>query len=530
MKTLLYSLVPVLFIMASCQKSDQDPPPSNPTQLKADSTTLILNNTVGATNSFTVQSNINWTIAISGNWLSVSTTNGNGNATVTVTGLLANTSTTARSATIAITPVGSTTVQPLTITVTQAAATLPQSSGRLYGGTLFEEIRSIVRTSDGGYVVAATTVSNNGDVTNNHGSNDAWIMKLDAGGNKVWTKLFGGSGDDEALAMIATTDGGYIFTGSTTSMDGDIIGKTSLDADAWVMKIDANGNKVWSKTYGGNGPDNPVSITATVNGGYAIAGFTGSNNGDINGNHGGSDAMVIAIDANGTKVWAKAFGGTLMDHAWAIAAKADGSLVIAGRTHSNDGDLSGHNGGTEDILVMKIDGDGNKVWSKLFGGSADDYSFSIIVTDDGGYAVAGNTRSNSGDVSGNHGMQDGWMLKLDAGGNKQWQKAYGGSGNDGFQSVNKTADGGYIFAGSAASNDGDVSGNRGNSDAWILKVDASGNKQWSKLFGGLNFDAFGVAIDAGDGSYAVIGNTLSNDGDVSGNKGSMDIWVMKYKP
>lgn len=530
MKSLIYSFTLALLILTSCQKSTQETPPSNQTQFKVDSTTLGLNNTIGATNVFTIQSNISWTIVLSENWLSVNTVNGTGNATITVTTLLANTSTTAKSATVVITAVGNNSVQPLTLTVTQAAAPIAQSWSRLYGGTMFEEIRSIVRTADGGYVVAGSTESNNGDFVGNHGGTDAYVLKLDAAGNKVWTKLFGGARYDEGMGLVATTDGGYVLAGITRSVDGDITGKTSLDADAWVLKIDGNGNKVWSKTYGGNANDFGLSIAATANGGFAIGGYTNSNNGDFSGNHGTSDAMVIVIDGAGSKVWAKAFGGTDFDHAWAIATNADGSLVIAGFSASNDGDLSGHNGGTDDVLIMKIDGSGNKVWSKLCGGSSNENAMSILVTSDGGYAVAVSTSSNDGDVHGNHGMSDGWLLKLDAGGTKQWQKAYGGTQHDFIQSVSQTTDGGYLLSGGTSSNDGDVGGNRNSHDAWVLKVDASGNKQWIKTFGGLNNDLFVGGIDAGNGAYALIGNTFSNDGDVTGNKGSSDIWVMKYKP
>jgi hypothetical protein len=353
------------------------------------------------------------------------------------------------------------------------------------GGMWENYAYSVQQTSDGGYIVAGYTGSNDGDVSGLHGFYDGWVVKLDASGTVQWQKCLGGSNHEEFYAIQQTSDGGYIVAGYTESNDGDVSGLHGFYDDGWVVKLDASGNLLWQKCLGGSGEDVLYSIQQTSDGGYIVAGTTSSYDGDVSGYHG-------------------AYGGYY---------------------ENTDG------------WVVKLDASGNLLWQKCLGGSRGDYASSIQQTSDGGYIVAGYTQSSDGDVSGNHGFYDGWVVKLDTSGNLLWQKCLGGSDWwDVFNDIQKTSDGGYIVAGRTDSNDGDVSGNHGSGDGWVVKLDASGNLLWQKCLGGSDEDYARSIQQTSDGGYIVVGYTTSNDGDVSGHHGNPygysipDFWVVKLAP
>ncbi len=177
---------------------------------------------------------------------------------------------------------------------------------------------------------------------------------------------------------------------------------------------------------------------------------------------------------------------------------------------------------------MKLTESGAIQWKKAYGGSNNDWPYSIQQTNDGGYIMTGFTMSNNGDVFGNHGDRDCWVVKLNGTGAIQWQKSLGGSGPDEGWSVKQTSDGGYIVAGGSASNNGDVIGNHGYYDVWVVKLSGTGAIQWQKSLGGSNTDNAKCIIQTLDGGYIVVGGeTESNDGDVSVNYGNPDFWIVK---
>ncbi len=401
------------------------------------------------------------------------------------------------------------------------------------GGSSWDFANSIRQTTDKGYIVAGYTSSNDEDVTGNHGNEDYWIVKLDAAGNKVWQKTLGGSGNDEAHSIQQTTEGGYIVAGFTESNDGDVTGNHG-NTDYWIVKLDADGNIIWQKTFGGYSYDEAHSIQQTSDGGYIVAGYTFSINGNVTGNHGGSDYWIVKLNANGKIIWQKTLGGSSYDYANSIQQTKDGGYVVAGRTSSNDGDVTGHHPAiivydAFDEWIVKLDADGNKIWQKILGGYSYDEAHSIQQTRDGGYIVAGITNSNNGDVTGNHGNADYWIVKLNARGKIIWQKTLGGSSYDEALSIQQTKDG-YIVAGYTASNNGDVTGfHGGNSDYWIVKLDTSENIIWQKTFGGSSWDNAYSIRQTSNGGYIVAGVTSSNDGDVTGHHGidTTDYWIVK---
>ncbi len=371
----------------------------------------------------------------------------------------------------------------------------------------------------------------------NHGLGDYWIVKLDANGVIVWDKLFGGSNDEAAFSIQQTTDGGYIVTGtSLSSANGNVSGTNHGLQDYWILKLDANGNITWNKLLGGNSSELSYSIQQTTDGGYIVAGYSlSSANGDVTGtNHGFLDDWIIKLDAAGNIVWNKLLGGDNDEEALSIQQTTDGGYIIAGYSLSSaNGDVTATNHGLNDYWIVKLNAAGAITWNKLLGGTGNEYATSIQQTADGGYIVAGySTSSANGNVTGvNHGLKDYWIVKLDAAGNISWNKLLGGSGDDIAYNIQQTTDGGYIVAGSSKSSaNGDVTGtNRGLNDYWIVKLDAAGNISWNKLIGGSNDDiAYSIQQCAG-GGYIIAGYSgSSSTGDVTGtNHGATDYWVVR---
>lgn len=286
-----------------------------------------------------------------------------------------------------------------------------------------------------------------------------------------WQNSLGGTGDDNAYSIQQTTDGGYIIAGYSDSNDGDVTGNHG-GRDYWVVKIDILGNLDWQKSLGGTGDDNALSIQQTTDGGYIVAGGSGGNDGDVTGNHGLADYWVVKLNNVGVIDWQKSLGGTNWDYVYSIQQTTDGGYIVAGWSSSINGDVTG-NHGNGDFWVVKLNSQGSINWQKSFGGTGIDFGNSIQQTTDGGYIVAGVSESNNGDVTGNHGLADYWVVKLDSVGVIDWQKCLGGTGDDNALTIQQTTDGGFVVVGYSESNDGDVTGNHGNSDYWVVKLSSN---------------------------------------------------------
>jgi hypothetical protein len=393
------------------------------------------------------------------------------------------------------------------------------------GGSDNDGAKSINQTSDGGYVIGGNSFSNDGDVSGNHGNSDCWIVKLDSNGNLQWQKSLGGDNYDLAYSIQETIDGGFIFAGRTNSNNGDVSGNHGA-YDYWVVKLDISGNVLWQKCLGGSEDDEAYSIQQTIDEGYVVAGFSASYNGDITApKPGGSDYWIVKLDYVGNIVWEKSLGGSSADYGYSIQETMDGGFVITGDAWSNDGDISGNHGG-DDFWITKVDSSGNIVWENAIGGSNIDYGKSIHQTSKGEFIAVGASHSNNGDISTNNGHKDYLILKLDTTGNLLWEKSLGGTNHDVAFSLLETSDG-YIINGYTLSNDVDVLGNHGVYDAWVVKIDSVGNVLWKKSLGGSSTE-YGISIaNTLDGEFVIAGEASSNDGDVSGNHGGFDFWVVK---
>jgi hypothetical protein len=367
----------------------------------------------------------------------------------------------------------------------------------------------VQQTSDGGYIMAGYSSSLNIDGVNNlsnksnHKYYDFYIIKADKYGEVVWHNMYGGTGDDRAYSIQEVSGGGYIVVGTTDTLN--ILG----GGDILVIRLDSGGGVVWKKQYGGPSFDHTNSISQTTDGGFIVAGsIEETSTTDIN-------YYVVKIDAAGGVEWERTLGGSDTDWATSIRQTLDGGYVVAGWSESKD--ISGvTNHGGMDYYVIKLDGNGNVEWQKMYGGSLYEQAKSILQTPDGGYIVAGDSASK--DIEGciNGGNSEFYIIKLDSGGTVEWQKMYGGSGIDYADSIYQTSDGGYVVAGYSSSTD--ISGltNAGEDDYYIIRLDSGGNVLWQRMYGGTKGDQAHSVQQTADGGYVVFGSSGSED--ITGTK------------
>jgi hypothetical protein len=354
-----------------------------------------------------------------------------------------------------------------------------------FGGIGADYSWAIKQTTDSAYTVAGYTNSFGA------GGNDFYVLKfVPSSGMLAWSKTYGGPGNDMLLSMKLTTDGGYVMSGET-----DTYGAGAYDA--FIMKLDNIGQLLWSKTIGGVNDDFGECIILTSDGGYAVGGYTNTFGA------GDNDMIIFKFDPNGVLQWARTIGGTGYDYALSITQTSDHGYALLGSSSS-----SGQ--GFLDYYVAKIDSNGTLQWTKTIGGAGGDYGSSIVQSSDGGYALAGVTLSFGA------GMYDIYVVKLDANGNLLWTRTVGGTDFEYVYSIINTNDGGFALAGSTASF------GAGGYDAYVLKLDGSGNLQWNRTIGGTGEDNARSIIQTGDGGYAVTGVTKSF------GEGDYDVFVIKF--
>jgi len=340
-----------------------------------------------------------------------------------------------------------------------------------YGDTSYDGAVSIQQTSDVGYIVAGSTESYT------FGGSDFAIYKLDSAGNQVWFKHYGGPNYEYGQSIQQTSDGGYIVAGQTDSF-------TNGGDDMAIYRLDSSGNKVWFKHYGGTQYDYGRSIQQTSDGGYIVAGLSNSFT------HGNYDFAIYKLDSSGSKVWFRHYGGSSDDRAHSIRQTSDGGYIVAGYTVS-------YSHGSIDFAIYRLDSSGNKVWFRHYGGLYGDNAHSIQQTSDGGYIVAGQTDSFT------YGSGDFGIYKLNSSGNKVWFRHYGGTNTELANSIQQTSDGGYIVAGHTKSY------TYGDQDYCLYKLNSSGNKAWFKHYGGTNTDNARSMEQTSDGGYIIAGATKS---------------------
>jgi uncharacterized repeat protein (TIGR01451 family) len=346
-------------------------------------------------------------------------------------------------------------------------------------------------TSDNGYILVGSDTNYLFDKTaiiKKVLGQYSWIVKLDNNGNTIWNKSIQGYASG-LTSVVQASDGGFVATGF-----GEQLVPLYDTSRVQILKYSSSGNLLWQKFYGGTADDVAYSIIKTNNTGYLVAGFANSNNGDVAGNHspGIADAWLIKTDMNGNIVWKKCFGGTSYDTAFAAVQAPDKSFVVVGASSSNNGDLSGNNG-LSDAWIFKIDSLGNLQWQRNYGGAGFDAFRGIVVNADGTFTVAGATTSPTATSNGNKGKTDVWVAKISANGDLIWSKGFGGEEHEMGLSIVPTQDNSYLINGFTESNNADVNGNNGLSDMWLIKISDGGNLVWQKCVG-TNKNEIGMAV------------------------------------
>jgi hypothetical protein len=316
---------------------------------------------------------------------------------------------------------------------------------------------SVQQTNDGGYITVGSihtySIGVGGELSYDKGD-DVFLIKTDANGNMQWNKTFGEYYNEAGHSVQQTSDGGYIIVGEMASyrmlpaLPG-IEEVFSPTEDVYLIKTDANGNRVWEKTFGGRYLDIGYSVKQTSDGGYIIVGVILQKSNTFY----FLDVYLIKTDKDGNKVWEKALEGNKSEIGYSVQQTSDGGYIVTGQTVWSPLGGTGGYFKKSDVLLIKADANGNKVWEKTYGGNTMDRGYSVQQTNDGGYVITGDTAGYL------------YLIKTDANGNKIWEKAFKGGETSPFtgQSVQQTSDGGYIIAGSAP----DL--------FYLIKTDANGN-------------------------------------------------------
>lgn len=351
-----------------------------------------------------------------------------------------------------------------------------------YGGIDSDYGYDLLLTDDGGILICGLTYSYG------EGMNDFYLIKTDNNGVVQWYKTYGGANYDYSMRIRATSDGGYIIGGVTVSYGAG-------SNDVYVIKINNLGDTLWTKTYGDWYNEIIYDIEETSDGGFVIIGKTLSF-----GNYYG-EVYLIKTDSCGDTLFTKRYGGDDLNWGLSIEQTSDNGYIICGKTSS-------FGAGGQDVYIIRTNPNGDTLWTKTFGDTLHDWGNEILITDDGGFIIAGTYNFNglNGDV---------YLFKISSNGIMEWQKTYGGAGDDFANRIIITSDNGYLMVGATNSI------GEGNFDLYIIKTDINGDTLWTRTYGGAGIDVGYSVKQTTDGSYVIVGRTGS-----MGN-GADDVYLIK---
>ncbi|MDI6840794.1 MAG: T9SS type A sorting domain-containing protein [bacterium] len=343
---------------------------------------------------------------------------------------------------------------------------------KTYGGTGFDGGSSVQECAGGGFIIAGYTNSFGA------GGRDVWLIRTDAQGGTLWTKTYGGTGSDGGSSVQECASGGFIIAGHTNSFGA------GWD-DVYLIRTDEQGDTLWTKTYGGTDHDRGYSVQECASGGFIIVGETCSFGA------GWGDVYLIRTDAQGDTLWTKTYGGTKWECGYSVQECASGGFIIAGRTRS-------FGAGEDDVYLIRTDAQGGTLWTKTYGGTDTDWGFSVQECASGGFIIVGRTRSFG------VGGEDVYLIRTDAQGNTLWIKIYGELlfSEWGF-SVQECASGGFIIAGWTGSF------GAGGRDVWLIRTDAQGDTLWTKTYGGTGSEWGESVQECASGGFIIAGRTNS---------------------
>ncbi len=347
---------------------------------------------------------------------------------------------------------------------------LPQppyiQGSRIFGASGEERCYSVQQTSDSGYILAGLTSSFGA------GNQDFWLIRLDTNGDSIWTKTFGGNSYDACYSALQVSDGGFVLAGYTNSFGAG-------DRDFWLVKSDENGDSLWSRTFGGSGSDVCQVVQQTSDGGYFLAGYSSSFGSTGN-------FWLMKTDSNGDSLWSQVYGGGEQELCFSAQQTSDNGFILAGFTYSFG------TGFRKNFWLVKTDSLGNQLWNRAYGGSEEEWCYSVLQASDGGFIMAGYVRSHwPSDF-------DFLIIKTDANGDSLWSRVFGGSAIDECHSIQSAVGEGYVLAGYGGSYGSHF-------DFWLLRVDTDGDSLWSQTYG-RSYDFCRSVAQTADGGYVLAGD------------------------
>jgi len=394
-----------------------------------------------------------------------------------------------------------------------------------YGGRHAEYLTDIQPTADYGFILGGSSLSMKSGNKADPGSGDLdyWIWKMDEHGGAEWQKSFGGSASDLLQSIRTTHDGGFILAG--TSNSGKSFQKTTEahgSNDYWVIKLDAKGEQMWQRSFGGIGQDDLQTVVVTRDGGYLLAGSSNSSTRSTTADstkggesdtgfkkentRGNMDYWIIKIDADGNEEWQRTYGGQYADQLRDAVHTKDGGFIVAGYSNSpGSGDKSQENYGQGgDFWILKLDKEGLIEWQQTIGGASDDQPYAIRQTADLGYVVAGSSNSQTRTTKKG---TDLWVVKLDTAGEPQWEEAYDIGSVDILTSLVENEDGTFLLGGYSPMATADEGGQEGISDYMALKLSDKGEELWRKAIGSEGEDILKKLVMTRDGGYVMAGTS-----------------------
>ncbi|HEY0680388.1 MAG TPA: T9SS type A sorting domain-containing protein [Chitinophagaceae bacterium] len=406
------------------------------------------------------------------------------------------------------------------------------------GGSKIDKANSVIRTLDNGYLVMGTSFSNDGNVTGHHGttdSSDAWVVKLDRNGSIVWQRSYGGTRNDDFMYGLALSNGDFICVGSTESTNGDVSGLHGSLADLWAVRIDANGNIIWSKTYGGTDKDGGWVIRHAVDGGYVIAGYAESADGDLTNHYGYADIWVLKINDNGAIQWQKKYGNYNEQYTNDLHVTSDGNYIIAGyqRWRGVPNCIGSPMYAFYQAAYLKIDRNGTALWENYTTFACGNpgssfFSANLHEMPGGQYFFVGNAinatlenyaRWSFGRVNPTTGQRTPLTPRF-----APLEYIYSTSNGTNPNSSILLTDSSILSTMTIGSSNANATLTKINTDDTLNEV----RYHYQKQYGGTNVDQFFSIEQVNESEYIAVGRTNSNNGDVSGNHGDYDFWVVKF--
>ncbi len=357
-----------------------------------------------------------------------------------------------------------------------------------YGTIGREEAGYMIEVSTGGYLMAGGTDPGIGT------GRDAWLVRIDANGNHLWNHSYGQSGAEwERLNDVTEcNDGGFAATGFLVP---DTVG---INENVFVLKVDANGIQEWNSTFGGLSPEQGREIIEVSGGGFAVIGHTDQYGAGLD------DVWLIRLDMNGNHLWNHTYGGSAVDAGWSLT-ETSGGFALFGRTES-------FGAGGSDMWLIHVDGSGNHLWNRTYGGSQPEWGIRIRELTNGDFGLCGDTLSYGPNTPTS---ENAFFLRVDSSGNHLWNQTYGGSDIEVAIDFKEDSAGGFVLAGPSRSY------SAGAYDYYVMRTDAIGNLLWNHSYGGVQYERVFAVLIPSTGGIMVYGDSVSY------GAGLEDFWILQ---